>query len=306
MYVSRTNVNLQLMNSSIKEIFASHIKILQGFDFEEFVKDLLLIRYGIDGFIPTRPKKDNGCDGIIVGTKTVIACYGPEKYDDKAYSKKAKEDNAAYKKHWEAKFPNWQFVFNGKLGKNAITLIDNLHKDSIPWGVDQIMSIISNEINSTQRRKVAHLLGISNNLISQDYLGEILENLLSNTSTNPADLHQFKSKNLTYVEDKIKLNYDKSDVDLAIAEFEDMLPNILETGNLFQVFEDEEQDKIKSRVRNDYKNANGSFKERLQVLTDNYLNQYSTISDSDYRHNVLTVLLYLFEQCLIGISEKQK
>lgn len=294
------------MTGSLKKIFESHIILKQDFDFEEFIKEILLLRHGTSGFIPTRPKKDKGCDGIIVDSTTIIACYGPLKYDVKAYAKKAKEDYAQYKKHWQSTYPNWQFIFNGKLGPDAITVITGLHNGSIPWGLDNIMSIIVNEFNGTQRRQVATLLGIPNTQISQDYLEEILENLLNKTTTNPTDLYQFKKENLLEVEEKIKLNYGAEDINIAMQEFEDMLTEIIQTGKLFVAFQDEEQDKIKSRVRSDYKNANGTFKERLKTITDNYLRQYSAINDDVYRHNVTSVLLYLFEQCLIGESGKGK
>lgn len=299
-------LNLFAMTGALKKIFESHIMLLQDFDFEEFVKEILLLRHGVSGFIPTRPKKDRGCDGIIVNNSTVIACYGPQKYDVKSYAKKAKEDYTQYNKHWKSTYPNWQFIFNGKLGPDAITEITKLHSGSIPWGVDNIMSIIVNELNGTQKRQVAALLGIAKSQISQDYLEEILENLLSKTTTNPTDLYQFKKENLLAVEDKITLNYAQDDVNIAMQEFEDMIDQVFQTGKLFAAFLDEEQDRIKSRVRNDYKNANGSFKERLKIMTDNYLLQYSGINDDVYRHNVTSVLLYLFEQCLIGESGKTK
>ena len=294
------------MTGALKKILESQISLLQDFDFEEFIKELLLLKHGTLGFIPTRPKKDKGCDGIIVGTSTVIACYGPQKYDVKAYAKKAKEDYGQYKKYWKSTYPNWQFVFNGKLGPDAITEITGLHNGSIPWGVDAIMSIIVNDFNGTQIRQVGMLLSIPNAQISQDYLEEILENLLSKTTTNPTELYRFRKENLLEVEEKIKLNYHYADVNIAMQEFEDMLSEVSQTGRLFAAFQDEEQDRIKSRVRNDYKNANGTFKERLQIMTDNYLRQYSSVNDDIYRHNVTSVLLYLFEQCLIGESGKSK
>ncbi|HTK19981.1 MAG TPA: hypothetical protein VL442_10725 [Mucilaginibacter sp.] len=288
------------MTGALKRIIESQISLLRGFDFEEFIKDLMLLRHGVSGFIPTRPKKDKGCDGIIVNSSTIIACYGPDAYDEKAYSKKVKEDYDDYKEHWKTNYPNWQFVFNGKLGPNAITAVTGVHPGSTPWGLDGIMSIIVNELNSTQQRKVAELLGIPKTQISQDYLEEILENLLNKTVTDPLSIYQFKKDSLVNVEDKIRLNYNQNDVNVAMQEFEDMISEIYETGKLFKAFEDEEQDRIKSRIRADYKNANGSFKERLKIITDNYLHQYSAINDDIYRHNVTAVLLYLFEQCLIG------
>lgn len=294
------------MTGALKRIFESHIELIQGFDFEEFIKEILLIRHGASGFIPTRPKRDKGCDGIIVEPKTIIACYGPKKYDSKAYAKKAKEDYSEYLKHWETDYKHWQFVFNGKLGPDAINAITGLCSDSVPWGLDNIMSIIENEFNATQKRRVAELLGISKSQISQDYLEEILENLLSRTITNPTELYQFRKNNLIDVEDKIKLNYNKNDISIALQEFEDMLPEVIVTGKLFSAFQDEEQDRIKTRVRNDYKNSNGIFKERLKIMTENYLQQYSAINDDVYRYNVTSVLLYLFEQCLIGETGKSK
>ena len=294
------------MTGALKRIFESHIELIQGFEFEGFIKELLLIRHGTSGFIPTRPVRDKGCDGIIVKSKTIIACYGPKKYDQKAYEKKAKEDYKEYLKHWKANYRNWQFVFNGKIGPDAIKVITTLHTGSIPWGLDNIMSIIENEFNATQRRRIAELLGISKSQIGQDYLEEILENLLSRTITNPTELYQFRKNNLLDVEDKIKLNYSKDDLHIALQEFEDMLPEVIIIGKLFSAFQDEEQDRIKTRVRSDYKNSNGSFKERLQIMTNNYLQQYSAINDDIYRHNLTSVLLYLFEQCLIGETGKTK
>ena len=292
------------MNSALKGTFERYIKNLKGFQFEDFIKELFLIEHGTSGFIPTRPVKDNGCDGIIVSTKTIIACYAPDSYDEKAYSKKVKEDFTSYNKSWQKQYPNWQFIFNGALAPKAITAVSTLNAKLVPWGIDQILSIIDNNLNSSQRRKVAELLNIPSSIISQDYLAEILENLLANTTTDPDQLYQFNSNNLIDLEDKIKLNYGESDVAIAMDEFSDMLPNILETGKLFKLFEDEEQDKIKNRIRNDYKNANGTFKERLSIITENYLLQYSNQSDSDYRYNITSVLLYLFEQCLIGIKSE--
>ena len=292
------------MTAALKKIYEAHIMLKQGFDFEELVKEILLMRHGAAGFIPTRPQKDRGCDGIIVATTTIVACYGPQQYDIKAFSKKAKEDYEEYKKHWKGIYPEWQFVFNGKLGPDAISEITSLHSGSVPWGVDNIMSIIENEFNATQKRQVGKILGISNALISQDYMEEILENLLGMSNTNPDDLYQFRKSNLLDVEEKIKLNYDQDDINIALSEFEDMLSEIFQTGKLFSAFTDEEQDRIKSRVRSDYKLANGKFKERIKIMTDNYLRQYSAINDDVYRHNVTSVLLYLFEQCLIGETKK--
>lgn len=287
------------MTNALKAIFEANIIRLQGFDFEEFIKEIMLIKHSVSGFLPTRPQKDKGCDGIIVASGTVVACYGPGAYDIKEFDKKAKDDYGQYVKHWKANYSEWQFVFNGKLGPNAINTITSLHKGAIPWGVDSIMSII-NDFNGTQKRRVGELLGIDKKLLGQDYLEEVLENLLNKTVTDPNDIFNFKKTNLIAVEDKIKLNYEQDDIDIALQEFEDMIEEIFETGRLFKQFNDDEQSRIKSRIINDYKNANGSFKQRLKIITDNYLNQYSAINDDLYRHNVTTVLLYLFEQCLIG------
>ena len=63
---------------------------------------------------------------------------------------------------------------------------------------------------------------------------------------------------------------------------------------------DEDFEKLKHRIKYDYTNKSGDFKTRLQQLTEKYLGKYSSENDDDYLYYIRAVLIYLFEQCLIG------
>ncbi len=57
---------------------------------------------------------------------------------------------------------------------------------------------------------------------------------------------------------------------------------------------------IKWRVIEDYNKLSGNFKSRLNNLSDQYTKQYGNSEDDGYRKYVKVILLYMFEQCLIG------
>lgn len=57
------------MDKVLQNSFKIQIENLLGFDFQFFVQELFLLRYGVHGFTPLRPQKDKGCDGIIKAQK---------------------------------------------------------------------------------------------------------------------------------------------------------------------------------------------------------------------------------------------
>ncbi|RYX87095.1 hypothetical protein EON73_02065, partial [bacterium] len=57
---------------------------------------------------------------------------------------------------------------------------------------------------------------------------------------------------------------------------------------------------LKRRIMNDHNKLSGSFKERLYNLTEQYTIAYGNIKDDEYVKCVKSILLYMFEQCLIG------
>ncbi|MCW5924775.1 MAG: hypothetical protein KIS77_20825 [Saprospiraceae bacterium] len=290
------------MNQAIQTIFASRIENLQGFDFEDFVKELLLAKYSPSGFSPTRPRKDRGSDGFILDSQTVVASYGPKRYNHNDFIKKVNDDYEEFRKHWQATFPNWQMFVNHKLDPLQQPYISSKHFGSVLMGLDQIMSIIAYDVNisATARRHLADFLKIDRSQYFSSYLSELLENLLSGTQTDPTQLTNFDPDRLTAIKDKIQLNYTQDDLESAYQEFETVLPLFEIIESHMAKFDDDEKSRLKYRVVKDYNRMGGEFKQRLDSLVVIYLREFANEKDDDYQYNVTAVLLYLFEQCLIG------
>jgi hypothetical protein len=288
------------MNKDLQTIFSVRIENLQGFDFEDFVKELFLKRFLENGFLPTRPRKDRGCDGILLQSRTVIACFGPKKYDYNKFVGKVNEDYAEFKRYWQSEYPNWQMVVNHKLDPRQQTYINQKHPGSVLLGLDHLLSLIATGIDSVSRRHIADLLGIPRNQYFSSYLSELLDNLLEGTKTDPEHLAEFNPNRLTGLKEKIQLNYTMDDLEMAEREFELVMPLFTLIESHMTKFDDEEKSKLKLRVVQDYGKMGGDFRQRLESLTNFYFREFASEKDEEGRYNITAVLLYLFEQCLIG------
>lgn len=289
------------MNSPLKNRFQIQIKSLMGFQFEEFVKELFLLKYGAIDFIPTRPVRDKGCDGLIKSEGIVIACYAPEQYDKNEFVKKADSDFEQYEKHWENNYPKWRVIVNHELSPDQTQKVISLKGTSELLGLSQIINIVE-DLNAYQRRKLAQYLNIENEFFSQDYISEVLEDLFKDTQTSDQSVPYSKP---TYIEEKVKLNYGQEDIDSALAEYETLYEYFILIRDLIQAYDDGEKDRIKLRIINDYQSKNGSFKDKLNQITELYLAKYSHENDDDYLFYIRAILLYHFEQCLIGIKTSE-
>jgi hypothetical protein len=85
-----------VMDNPLRNSFRIQIKSLYLFEFQNFITNLFMFRYGAENYIPPREIKDKGADGIIVNKNTVVACYGPKKIDKNKYLKKIKDDFKLY------------------------------------------------------------------------------------------------------------------------------------------------------------------------------------------------------------------
>jgi len=294
------------MNKAVQNLFAARIETLQGFDFEDFVKELFLKRFSETGFLPTRPRKDRGCDGILLHSRTILACFGPKEYDYNKFVRKVNEDFADYQKYWHSTHPNWQMVVNHKLDPRQQTYIEKKHPGSVILGLDHLLSIISTEINATSMRHLSNLLGMDSSQVFSSYLAELLENLLLETKTDPSQLTEYKKEHLTALLDKIPLNYTVEDLESAYQDFDLVIPLFPTIRGHISNFTDEEKSRLKSRVVDDYNKMGGDFRQRVISLCDFYLQRFSHEDDEEYRFNIKSVLLYIFEQCLIGRKKEAK
>ena len=286
------------MNSPLQNKFKIQIEALTGFDFQDFIVELFLFKYGSTGFTVLRKKKDKGCDGIIVSEQQVIACYGPVDNDQKKFDKKAEEDFDDFKNNWQSKFSNWMFVVNYEVKPAQINKIESLKKGTPLVGIKQILSIID-ELDGFQKRKLAKYLNIDREFLAKDFLKEILDDLLKySNSVEPRKVYHKP----IYIVNKVKLNFASEDVQLALNEYNILAEYFSDIQDLINGYEDDDIDKIKHRIVYDYSLTNGNYKARLNSLTNLYLGRYSSDGDDEYRFYARALLIYIFEQCLIGIK----
>ncbi len=290
------------MNRPLQNKFRIQIQSLYKFDFQDFITKLLMFRYGATSYIPPRDIRDKGADGIITDKETVIACYGPEKIDKKRYLKKISDDFKLYSDNWQRNYKNWAFVTNNDIPEWAIREINSLKKASSPIGLKNILQMVD-ELPSFQKRELGSYLNIEKELFAKDYLNEILEDLIKETS--------FVDENIEYQQQvyfpkKVELNYEKEDIDSILQEYDIYFEDgvFSEVESLLFGYEDEETNKLKIRIITDFNSKAGDFKSRLQQLLEKYLDKYSSENDDEYLFYIRAILIYLFEQCLIGRKTK--
>jgi len=292
------------MNRPLQNRFSIQIKSLNKFAFQDFITKLFMFRYGAENYTSPRDMKDKGADGIITKTKTVVACYGPEKIDEKRYTKKIEDDFNSYSDNWQSEYKNWMFVTNNDIPAWAIKKINSLKNDSITVGLKNLLQIVD-ELSSFQKREIGNYLNLEKELFAQDYLKEIIEDLIKETSFTDKNIEYKKQ---IYFPDKVSLNYSQDEVDNVFQEYDIYFENgtFNEIKSLLFGYEDEDTNKLKVRIINDFNNKAGDFKSRLQQLTEKYLDKYSSENDDEYLFYIRAVLIYLFEQCLIGSKTKDE
>ncbi|MEX2567140.1 MAG: hypothetical protein WD431_14445 [Cyclobacteriaceae bacterium] len=296
------------MNTPLQNRFETQLRSLTGFDFQDMVIKIFQMKYGETGFTDIRPQKDKGNDGIVESEKRIIACYGPEETQNTAkrqkdFEAKAKGDFEQYKTHWETQYPKWSIVINHKIDPQYDKIVKELSSNGTVIGLSQLLTIIDN-LKNYQKRQLGSYLKIDKELFATDFLGEILEDMLKEdedlTITTP-----YQPKGIIEIGEKILNNFNKEEIDEVKSEYESILLEGIfnQVNNLLYGYEDSEIVKIKRRIIYDYTHkSNGNFNGRLEQLTNLYLEKYSSERDDDYLYYVRGLLLYLFEQCLIGIK----
>lgn len=291
------------MDTLLKNAFKMQIQSKEGFEFEEFIDELLLLKYGVDNYTPIRRIKDKGNDGTILSEQKILACYAPRKYskadfETKVLGAKNKEgDFEKYQKNWKTEFLNWEIYVNHEVAPEQLTLIQGLDGNTSIKGIDQILMIID-ELASNKKRKLASYLGIENFFI-QDYIQDIINDLLNATGIEDNILH-FDRKTLVPPQRKIELNFEQEDWDGMNSEMLLVMEEFNTIANILSGYEVDEINTLKRRIINDYNKLSGNFKERLYSLTEQYTREYGNLKDDEYGKCVKSLLLYMFEQCLIG------
>jgi len=303
------------MDKALKANIKELIKSKRGFEFEGFINELHLIQYGANGYQPTRERKDDGAEGLILSSRTIVAAYGPDSYDEKKFIKKINDDFDDYMTKWADKNPNWIMHYNNSLAPEQIRVSDKLMELAkkrllttehiIVKGIDQIMQMIEDEFSNIQQRQLANLLGISKELIIFDHIRTLIDDLIRGVGIQEENVNY---KVYVDVPEKIKLNYSELDSKLAEEEYTDLNVNgtLKKIWGIIATFEPEQINSLKLRIKREFNSIKGSFKEKLDALIVKYLDKYSSGSDDDFEYYTRALLVYCFEQCMVGEKTKKE
>ncbi len=303
------------MDKALKASIEALMKSKRGFEFEALVNELHLIRYGSDGYQPTRERSDDGAEGIILSSKTVIAAYGPDSYEERKFNKKINDDFDDFINKWAHNNPNWKMFYNGSLAPEQIRISDTLKEKAkgknitvdiiIVKGIDQIIQFLEDEFSNKQLRQLSTYLGVSKELIIFDHIRSIIDDLIRGVGIEPENINYHIEID---IEEKINLNYSEEDARVAKEEYEELAISgtFKKIWGIISTYENEEINALKLRIKREFNYLSGNFKEKLNSLTNSYLNKYSSGQDDDFEYFTRALLVYCFEQCMIGDKTKKE
>ncbi len=84
-----------------------------------------------------------------------------KKYDKSQFERKILTDFKKYETHWKSEFPNWEVIVNHEVSPDQLKFVDKLSANTHIKGIKQILHIIENELNHSQRELYTYLHGIS-------------------------------------------------------------------------------------------------------------------------------------------------
>ncbi|SDL47229.1 hypothetical protein [Pedobacter antarcticus] len=305
------------MDKALKANLKELIKAKRGFEFEAFVHEMHLIQYGANGYQPTRERGDQGAEGLILSSRTILAAYAPDAYDEKKFIKKINDDFDEYIKTWAKDNPRWEMLYNNALAPGQLKVADALTKlaknKKLPVksvlikGIDQIMHSIENEFSSTQQRKLAHYLGAPKELMVFDHIRSIIDDLISGVEMSTQNIEYKLAVNIT---DKIQLNYTLADRNFAEEEYIELSSDgtLKKIWGIISSYEPEQINSLKMKIKREFNALRGNFKVKLGLLTQKYMDKFTSGQDDDFEYFTRALLIYCFEQCMIGkktIDEKE-
>lgn len=283
------------MATMLGKIFKQKIELLFEDEFEAFVSEFFLIYFGPNDFVPTRAKKDKGSDGNITSINTIVASYGPSKRTLAKFKSKVSDDFKKYKDNWSASYRGWYFVHNAENGPDEISYINGLGGTNTLMGSDQLVAMFE-EMPNFKQRKIGEHLNIDSDFFSKNYFEQIIKDVF-NISENSVDLIPYESP--LYIEDKIKINFSDSQIDeikeqygLSLEIF-NFVKEVLETYS-----SNGDLSKLKNQILSDIGTISGDLFFRINTLAKNYSKLFNY--SEDYAFYVKAVIIYFFEQCLIG------
>ncbi|MHB8879967.1 MAG: hypothetical protein ACYC69_00495 [Thermodesulfovibrionales bacterium] len=281
------------MDSTLKTLFKAAVDGKKDSAFQDIVDIVYSKRFG-PRFVSVKQKRDKGCDGIVDNSR-ILAAYAPEKSKLKDFKKKFTGDFEKYQNDWQADHPHWECIYNGEFTAQMIQHLNALKPDCVKTDINRLLDMIG-ELPHFKRRELAIDLSINEQFIINDALKAVIEDLfkLSEESIEGSKLYESPP----YIEDKIRLNYDESDIEDALKEYEHVVEHFGELKDILKSYQDFEIGAVKTKLISSYGKLSGNLKDRLESLTEQFSERNK--NDDYYIFFVRVVLIYFFEICVIG------
>lgn len=281
------------MDRVFRKAVEVQIAARHGSAFQDFMNYLYTVVHGTN-FTPIRGVHDKGCDGLLERERTSLAVYAPDRFELASFKRKVAHDYQQYQTYWAVQYPHWQFVYNGHPPPEAVNFLHELDPNVEIVAFTHVMKVVDG-LSWSEKRDLARFVGVDEQYLINNVLVSILEDLLARVDGH-AELPLYQAP--LYVVDKIGLNYEAEAIDAAISQQVECTAYFGVLQRLLAGRTDTEITALKSKVMADYLVLAGSFPMRLNHLTASYAGVYA--SDDTYVLFVRVVLLFLFEQCLIG------
>ncbi len=257
----------------------SQVSGLRGTTFQDFIAEVLYKIHGTAGFTTLRDVRDEGCDGILVKEKCVIACYGPDNATFARQKKKISQDYDKYVARWQATQPNWRLYLNLEPSPDHLALAVTLHgsKDVI-WGTTRIVKLIE-EMRFGLRVEICRELHISEEVVGRDFVKGLLDDLLS--QPEPAGTVNY-GKLAPDLERKVRANFPAESVARVLALVDLTADQQMDVNEAIGLLSNKDTKILKVRVLSDFNRTSGiTFEQRFVALTKDYAMRYNRGDDDE-------------------------
>ena len=269
-------------------------------EFNKLIDNIFHIVYG-EKYKSIKQKRDLGSDGIIEPERVSVACYAPESYNAKKFKKKVKEDYEKFRNNYAKLGYLFRFITNIKLLGSNITYFKELCPDGDIWGLEEIISFIKRQSPKIRRHILVDVFGIPREFITYDIIEEIIYEIELNETfdNNTAITYSYPTGLL----EKIEVNFESENFKKYLKRLtEEPYPEYgFYLAEIFKRMDPKEIDTLKTKVLSKtatFSLKKRSFEEVFLALIDDFSSKYP--KDDEYKKHVTMLLIYIFEQCIIG------
>ena len=286
--------------SLIADMLSNKLRNTSGTSFNELIDDIFHIIYG-ENYKSVKQKRDLGSDGIIESERISIACYAPESYDARKFKAKMEEDYKKFKGNYAGLGYSFRFITNIKLLGSIITHFKELCPDGDIWGLEEIISFIRRQPPKIRRVILTDIFGVEKEFVIYDVIEEMIDEIimLDKTSNN----YSIRYSPPTELLRKIEINFKNEGFrEYLVRLVENLYPEYsFLFGEVFKSMEAKEIETLKMKVLDRTGTLfleKNSFDEVFSALINDFSDKYP--NDDEYRKHVTMLLIYIFEQCIIG------